>query len=90
MLPGSDPGGAACCSASALSFCDDGLGACLRAAARGAGAQLDLAVGVTYGVVILSMACTRTTVHVEDGLLAAYNVLVLGAPKARSVLGWGL
>ena len=34
------------------------------------------------------MACTRTTVHVENGLLAAYNVLVLGAPKARSVPGY--
>ncbi|KAK9840784.1 hypothetical protein WJX81_004448 [Elliptochloris bilobata] len=78
---GSDPSAACCCGASAVSFCDDGLGATVRAAAASGGRHLDLAVGVTYGVVIMSMAFTRTTVHVEDGLLAAYNMLVLGAPK---------
>ena len=36
---------------------------------------------MTYGVVIMSMLFTRTSAHVEDGLMAAYNVLVVGAPK---------
>lgn len=32
-------------------------------------------------MVIMSMLFTRTSAHVEDGLMAAYNVLVMGAPK---------
>lgn len=47
VRPGDDPARAACCGASNMSFADDGLGACVRAAAAGVGSDLELAVGAS-------------------------------------------
>lgn len=37
--------------------------------------------GVTRGAIISSMFGTRTSIHIEDSMLATFNLLVVGAPK---------
>jgi len=38
-------------------------------------------LGVGFAAIILSLACTFTPVHIEDLLLGAVNMLLLGAWK---------
>lgn len=64
---------------------DDGFGLCAKAwvmdGERPKDACLRVIHGVTRGAIIASMFGTRTSVHVEDSLLATFNLMVLGAPK---------
>jgi hypothetical protein len=64
---------------------DDGFGACVRAwvedGHRPEDGFLRIIHGVTRGAIIASMFGTRTSIHVEDSMLATFNLLVFGAPK---------
>lgn len=64
---------------------DDGFGVCTKAWAlegvRPENGFLRVIRGVTRGAIIGSMFGTRTSIHVEDSMLATFNLLVLGAPK---------
>ena len=64
---------------------DDGFGLCATMRMKGFKTRTDgclrVICGVTRGAIIASMFGTRTSVHVEDSLLATFNILILGAPK---------
>ncbi|DBA96608.1 TPA: hypothetical protein ACH3X1_015470 [Trebouxia sp. C0004] len=67
-------------SATGLACVDDGCGASMAHCHRAHQPATNL-TGVSSGLAILSSLFTRTSFHVEDTLLGAYNIMTYGASK---------
>jgi hypothetical protein len=67
-----------------IPFVDDAFGECARVwctkESKNEG-LLRMIFGDTQGVIIASSYGTRTSIHVEDGFLGTFNLLVLDTPK---------
>ena len=68
--------------ATSIALADEGFGKCVKKYCQGEKkAKLEVIDGVNKGAIIGSMFGSRTSIHVEDGMLGTYNLLLIGAPK---------
>lgn len=72
-----------CRTAHSFPLLDDAFGKCVRlwCEQNRNGRGLEIIQGVNRGAIIASTFGTRTSIHVEDAMLATFNLLVVGAPK---------
>ena len=68
--------------ASALILADNGFGECAKMWCNGQRyGLLQIIEGVMRGAIIASMFGSMTSIHVEDGFLSTYNLMLFGVPK---------